>query len=131
MGAIADARGELGDLLEAADLVVRQSPSIGHVIPPAVLIGPGSEWIVGNAQLGAQLHARLSLSLTFVAGKLAAESSIAELETLIETALPLIVGKSWTLTTIGQPFALSIAATEYLAAAATLTRQLVISGAVA
>jgi hypothetical protein len=129
MGALGDARSALGALLEAEGLAVKYSPSKGHIVPPAVLISPGPEWIVVNAQLGRDLHSRVALSATFVAGKLAAESSLAELEALIESAAVVLAGQKWTLSAVGQPFAMSIANTEYLAATATLTRQIVSAAA--
>jgi hypothetical protein len=131
MGALGDSRAEIVALLEAQGIAVKPSPSTGHIVPPAALVSPGAEWLTIQAQLGRDFHGRLALSITFIAGKQAAAASLAELEALIEQAAPVLAGAKWQLTAVGQPFGLSIANTEYLAATATLTRQIVIAAAAA
>jgi hypothetical protein len=127
MTALGTARAELGALLEGEGISVRESPSTGHMSPPAAIITPGPEWVVANAQLGAQLHGRVALTVTFVVGKVAAGQSLAALEALIESALPALIPRKWILSAVGTPFGLTIAGTEYLAAEATITRSLILS----
>lgn len=125
-GVLTGIRAELSAALEAAGISVRESASTGHMSPPAAIVTPGPEWIVANAQLGGTLHARIQVSVTFLVGKQAAGASLAALEDLVELALPVLAPQKWLISTIGEPFALTIAGTEYLAASATLTRAAVI-----
>jgi hypothetical protein len=127
MARLTDARSELAGILEAAGIRVLVSPSVGRFTPPATLISPGTDWIVANAQLGAALHGRVELTLTMLAGRIAADASLAELEQLVEAVLPLITSREWTVSGLGRPYGLTIAGTEYLATAATIRRQLVLS----
>jgi predicted oxidoreductase (fatty acid repression mutant protein) len=97
------------------------------VSPPAAIVSPGPEWVIANTQLGAQLHGRVQLTVTFITGRVAAGASLTALEDLIEAALPALIPQHWLVTAIGQPFGLTIAGTEYLAADATITRSLILS----
>jgi hypothetical protein len=127
MSALGTARAELATLLEAEGVQVRESPSKGQMSPPAAIITPGPEWVIANAQLGTKLHGRVQLSVTFITGRIAAGASLAALEDLIEQALPALIPRKWILSTVSEPFALTIAGTEYLAANATITRPLILS----
>lgn len=127
MAILTDARADLVALLTAAGVRVIESPSTGQMVPPAALVVPGAEWVIANTQLGAQLHGHVSLTVTFLAGRIAAGASLDELETLVELALPVLAPAKWVLGTIAEPFALTIAGTEYLAASATITRALVLT----
>ena len=127
MGALSSARNELIDLLEAEGITVAISASAGHISPPAAIVTPGPEWVIANTQLGTQLHGQVQLTVTLIVGKVAAGASLAALEDLVEVALPALIPRKWILGSLGEPFGLNIAGTEYLAANATITRSLILS----
>lgn len=128
MSALTDAREAYATRLEGLGIKVRESPSEGHVAPPAAIVTPAPNWLVVNRQMGGTiLHSRLGLRVILLTGKVAAGSSLKDLEDLLEmVALDAAQGQ-WVIGEVAGPGALNIAGTEYLSATLTLTQQLTIS----
>jgi hypothetical protein len=129
--ALGTARASLGATLTGLGINLRKSPSEGHISPPAAIVVPAPEWVVANAQLGGSIiHSRVGFRVLLITGKVAAEASLVDLEGLVETVL-LEVTKGeagqWVIGTVSGPAALTVAGTEYLSAAITLTRNLSIA----
>lgn len=131
--ALTTARIHLGAILAGLGINVRESPSEGHISPPAAIVVPATEWVVANAQLGGVIvHSRVGFSVLLITGKTAAGASLKALEDLIELVLlEVISGEAgqWVVGGVSGPSALTIAGTDYLSATITLTRQLTIQAA--
>lgn len=129
MGALGDERASLAARLRALDIQVRDTPSVGHISPPAAIIVPAPEWIVPNAMMGPILHSRLSLRIVLLTGKISAGESLATLEELVERVLLDVVGDQWLVGTVDGPGAITVAGTDYLSASVTITRAVTIQAA--
>ena len=85
MSAGGDARSTIVDALMAAGV-----PAVGHtpkaLIPPIVAIEPGDPWYTVT-RLGKGLQASLELRAVAIVNAIDSESSIAQLETLVEAAI--------------------------------------------
>jgi len=128
--ALGTARADLGAILTGLGIKVRESPSEGHVSPPAAIVVPATEWVIPNRQLGADLHARVGFGVILITGKVAAGVSLSDLEALLESVIVEVISGAagqWVIGSVSGPAALTIAGTDYLTATLTLTRNLVIA----